>query len=128
LTAAAAAVMAAAGYRAAGGGKVSMGWVLAAYLPLTAGEVLVYGTGLDLSYAFAPPSMKGLVTACFLLTSAAGNLIHTRLAPLYEHPLPADRFFLLDTGIGLLAAAAFYWVGRRFTAAHGGGRLATQRA
>jgi POT family proton-dependent oligopeptide transporter len=118
-TAAAAAVMAGAGYRAAGGARVSIVWILAAYLALTAGEVLVYGTGLDLTYAFAPPSMKGLVTACFLLTNAAGNLINSRLAPLYEHPLPADQFFLLDTAIGLLTAVAFYFVGRRFTTAHG---------
>jgi dipeptide/tripeptide permease len=120
-TAASPAIMAAAGYLAADGTKVSMGWIFAAYFFLTVGEVLVYGTGLDLTYAFAPASMKGFVTACFLLTNAGGNLINAQLAPVYEHPLSPGSFFVLDTVIGLLATVAFYFVGRRFTRAHGDG-------
>lgn len=32
-------------------------------------------TGLEFSYSQAPVSMKSLLTACFLLTTAFGNLI-----------------------------------------------------
>src|SRR5262249_23255249 len=54
---------------------VSAWWIVLAYIVLTAGEVLLYGTMLDLSYSAAPKSMKGFVTACFLVTNALGNLI-----------------------------------------------------
>jgi POT family proton-dependent oligopeptide transporter len=113
-TAAAPAVMSAAAYVAADGVKVSVGWILLAYLLLTVGEVLVYGTGLDLSYAYAPARLKGLVTACFLLTNAAGNLINSRFAPLYGGRIAPGDFFAIDTAIGLAAAVAFYFVGRQF--------------
>ena len=74
----------------------------------------MYGTGLDLSYAYAPPSMKGFVTACFLLTIAGGNLINTQYAPLYETRLSATWLYLTDVAIVLVAAFAFYFVGRSF--------------
>src|SRR5262249_39539557 len=50
--------------------KVSVWWPALAYIILTLGEVLLYGTMLELAYAAAPKSMKGFVTACFLTTSA----------------------------------------------------------
>src|SRR5262245_51259834 len=99
-------------------GKVSAMWLVVAYLFLTVGEVLVYGTGLDLSYAYAPASMKGFVTACFLLTIAGGNLINTQFAPLYKTRLPATWVYLIDATIVLVAAIAFYFVGRSFNRGH----------
>jgi POT family proton-dependent oligopeptide transporter len=123
-TAAAPASMAAAGYLSAGGTKVSMLWIVLAYFMLTVGEVLVYGTGLDLSYAYAPARMKGFVTACFLVTNALGNLINSVYAPLYRSDRggglmgPAE-FFMVDTVIGLAATVAFYFVGRKFTRSQG---------
>jgi len=50
--------------------KLSILWPSIAYIVLTFGEVLLYGTTLELAYAGAPKSMKGFVTACFLVTSA----------------------------------------------------------
>jgi dipeptide/tripeptide permease len=123
-TASAPAALAAAGYLSAGGAKVSMGWIVLAYFLLTVGEVLVYGTGLDLSYAYAPARMKGFVTACFLVTNALGNLINSVYAPLYRSDrgtggliAPAE-YFVMDAVIALAAAVAFYFVGRRFNRAH----------
>ena len=55
-------------------------WIVGAYILLTIGEVLVYGTMLDLSYAYAPARMKGFITACFLVTNALGNLINRNTA------------------------------------------------
>jgi len=54
------------------------------------------------------------VTACFLLTIAGGNLINTQFAPLYETTLSAVEFYIADVTIVLIAAVAFYFVGRRF--------------
>lgn len=123
-TAAAPASLAAAAFMAAAGAKVPMSFMVLAYFLLTVGEVLVYGTGLDLSYAYAPQRLKGFVTACFLVTNALGNLINLGFAPLYKSDraatgfggiIPPAEFFAIDTGIALAATVAFYFVGRRLT-------------
>jgi len=103
---------------------VSAYWLIAAYIVLTAGEVLVYGTMLDLSYSAAPKSMKGFITACFLLTNTLGNLINSFLSRLYggslkdapeaRGPLGTVEFFAMTTGIVVVTGVAFYFVGRRF--------------
>src|SRR5262249_23651852 len=92
----------------------SLAWIFAAYFALAIGEVLVYGTRLDLSYACAPAHLKGLVTACFLLTNAGGNLINTQFAPLYGTVLTPTAFFIIDSLVVLAAAFGFYFVARRF--------------
>jgi len=116
-----------------GGDKPSFLWLMLAYLLLTVGEVLVYGTMLDLSYAYAPPSMKGFVTACFLVTNALGNMINTQWIPFYEKPhtvfegtalestfagIPPATYFSIDAGIALAAAVVFFFVGRSFNRAN----------
>ena len=63
--------------------SVPLIWLAIAYMTLTLGEVLVYSTGLELSYTAAPKSMKGFVTACFLVTMTLGNFINTVYIPLY---------------------------------------------
>lgn len=122
----------------AGDGKPSFVWLMLAYLLLTVGEVLVYGTMLDLSYAYAPKSMKGFVTACFLVTNALGNMINTEYIPFYEKPhtldislfkvtlfkhefagIPPADYFTIDAGIALAAAFVFFFVGRKFNRDHG---------
>jgi POT family proton-dependent oligopeptide transporter len=114
VTAGSAGVMSLAGYAAADGTKVSAWWIVLAYFVLTVGEVLVYGTGLELSYTAAPANMKGFVTACFLVTNTLGNLVNSQFSPLYETPVPAGDFFAITAAITLAASVAFYFVGRRF--------------
>jgi dipeptide/tripeptide permease len=120
---AAVAVMAVAGHLAAGGGRVSIGWIACAYVLLTLGEVLVYATGLELAYAAAPTNMKGFVTACFLLIITIGNFVNVWLTPLYggsltdavdrRGPLSPAAFFALTAGLMAVATFAFAAVGRR---------------
>lgn len=118
------AVMAAAGYLvSAAGGKVSVGWLAVAYVLLTLGEILLYGTGLELAYAAAPKDMKGFVTACFLLTNTLGNFVNVWLTPLYggsledppekRGPLAPGPFFSMSAAIVLVAGVAFYFTSRR---------------
>ena len=45
------------------------------YVTLTAGEILFSVTGLEFCFKEAPESMKSVVQACWLLTTAAGNLL-----------------------------------------------------
>jgi POT family proton-dependent oligopeptide transporter len=121
-TASAPAVLSVAGMLAGGAGRVSVGWLVAAYILLTVGEVLLYGTGLELAYAAAPKSMKSFVTACFLLTSTLGNFVNVWLSRLYGGSLsdPVEKrgalspaqFFALTAAITLAAAIAFLFVGR----------------
>src|SRR5207248_7421362 len=131
-TAAAIAIMAAAGFLAQGHTqeilkgdktveistiKVSVLWPALAYIVLTFGEVLLYGTMLELAYAAAPKSMKGFITACFLLTNALGNFIYIGWTPLYggslvdkvsdRGPLAPGPFFAATAWIVLSAAIAF---------------------
>src|SRR5262245_53046240 len=125
VTAASSGTMMYAAYLTNGGtDKVSALWLVVAYIVLTAGEVLVYGTMLDLSYAAAPKSMKGFITACFLLTNTLGNLINSFLSRLYggslkdapetRGPLGTVEFFAMTMGIVVVAGVAFYFVGKRF--------------
>ncbi len=62
------------------GGKPNVVWQLLAYAILTAGEVLVSITGLEFSYAQAPPKLKSVVMALWLLTVAFGNFLAGWLA------------------------------------------------
>jgi POT family proton-dependent oligopeptide transporter len=115
--------MAIAALQAEGGAKVSPLWIVLAYVLLTAGEVLVYGTGLDFSYSQAPKDMKSTITAVFLVTNALGNFVNILYAPMYERKdgkgisLTAVEFFACDTAIVLIAAVAFFFVGRKFNRA-----------
>jgi POT family proton-dependent oligopeptide transporter len=141
LTAAAVGIMAAAGYLAQGHTttimvegkamevcqeqyKVSFLWPAMAYIVLTFGEVLLYGTMLDLSYAAAPKSMKGYITACFLLTNTLANFLNILWIPYYggslldpvskRGPLQPGPFFTITAVVTVAAGVAFILIGKRF--------------
>jgi POT family proton-dependent oligopeptide transporter len=103
--------------------KISVLWPAAAYITLTLAEVLIYGTGLELSYTAAPQSMKGFITGCFLATIMMADLINDRMSQLYGGSLtdelknrgrlsPGD-FFGLMAIIAIAAMVGFFFVGRR---------------
>jgi POT family proton-dependent oligopeptide transporter len=104
--------------------KLSVLWPAMAYIVLTVGEVLLYGTMLELAYAAAPKSMKGFITACFLLTNTAGNAIAGVLSTQYggslvdpvadRGPLMPGQFFAYTTGVVVAAAVGFFFIGKRF--------------
>jgi dipeptide/tripeptide permease len=142
LTAAAVGIMAAAGYLVSGkaelvavgermreSDKLSFLWPAMAYIVLTFGEVLLYGTMLDLSYAAAPKSMKGYVTACFLLTNTLANFLNILWTPFYggslpdpvakRGPLAPGPFFGLTAIVTLVAAVVFIYVGKKFERSRG---------
>jgi dipeptide/tripeptide permease len=106
------------------GEKAAVYWLAAAYVILTAGEVLFYGTGLELAYTAAPKDMKGVITACFLVTNALGNLLNMIFSPMYGLKLTASEnkpgtltpsmFFALTALIVFVAGILFFFVGKRF--------------
>jgi POT family proton-dependent oligopeptide transporter len=104
--------------------KVSIWWMVIAYIVLTVGEVLLYGTALELAYTMAPENMKGFITACFLVTNALANYFNTWFNPKYGGSLvdPADKlgplapgaFFGILGSMALAAAIMFCFIGRKF--------------
>ncbi|KAF3426273.1 hypothetical protein E2986_07246, partial [Frieseomelitta varia] len=50
-------------------------WLIPQYVIITMGEVMFSVTGLEFAFTQAPISMKSLLQACWLLTTAIGNLI-----------------------------------------------------
>ncbi len=77
----------------------SMMWQLLAYLILTAAEVLISITALELSYTQAPNSMKSLVMAIFMLSISFGNVITASV----------NSFIQNADGTVKLAGASYYW-------------------
>ena len=53
----------------------SIGWHVLAYVLLTSAEVMVSITALEFSYTQAPPSLKSVVMALFLISASMGNLL-----------------------------------------------------
>lgn len=81
------------------GVEMSVYWQFLAYLVLTMGEILVYGTGLEFSYTQAPNSMKSFIMGFFLLAIAAGNFIAAMVNGFIENP----------DGSTKLEGADYYW-------------------
>jgi len=54
---------------------VNMLWIIPQYVVMTLGEVMYSITGLEFSFTQAPQSMKSVLTGCWYLTIAFGNLI-----------------------------------------------------
>lgn len=89
------------------GGKVSMWWMVLAYFVLTVGELLISVTGLELAFAIAPSSMKGFVTALWLLMVWAGNLfVNAPITRLYATMSP-DTYFMMIAGATVVAGIIF---------------------
>lgn len=103
------------------GASPAVGWQLLAYVVITAGEVLVYQTGLEYAYTKAPASMKSTIMAFWLLTISLGNLIVSGI----NGSIAANGFFRFLEGsayylfyIVLMAAAIiiYYFLSRAFDA------------
>lgn len=102
-------------------GKASLWWQVIAYLVLTWAEILISVTGLELAFAAAPKTMKGFITACWLLTVAIANLfINAPLTRLYPSTEPglhfpsATSYFGTLTGMMFVVSVAFFFVARAF--------------
>ncbi len=108
--------------------RVSVWWMALAFFVITIAEVLISVTGLELAFVVAPKSMKGFITACWLLTVFVANaFINAPIADLYPEMHPGN-YFLMLTGAGLVVAALFIPVSRRFNAAMEKQRLETEAA
>ncbi|HEU4408144.1 MAG TPA: MFS transporter [Polyangiaceae bacterium] len=71
------------------GHVVSAWWQIAAYLVLTASEVLVSITALEFSYKQAPLRMKSFIMSLFLLSTSVGNMMTAAVNTAMVRPLRA---------------------------------------
>ena len=127
LTAASMGVMAVAGVRAEQGIKVSIWWQVGTYFLTTVAELCISPVGLELAFTAAPRSMKGFITACFLLMVFFGNLLDTVVTRYYGELGPA-RYFGVLTGLMVVVTIAFVFLAQRFNRGTIGAEAAKQAA
>jgi POT family proton-dependent oligopeptide transporter len=77
----------------------SVVWQLAAYVVITAAEILVSITCLEFSYTQAPPQMKSFVMSLYLLSISLGNLFTAAV-----NMVTRD-----GSGNSTLSGASYYW-------------------
>lgn len=103
LVAAAFGLMAAAGIAGGDTGRVSVWWLVAAYLVIALGEVCLSPMGLSLVNRVAPPRSRGLMMGAWFVSLSAGGYLSGTLGA-YWSRMPHSRFFMLV--VGILAVAA----------------------
>lgn len=72
---------------------VSLVWMVPQYVIITIGEILFSVTGLAFAYSEAPKSMKSVVQAAWLMTTAFGDLIVVIVAESQILPSQSAEFF-----------------------------------
>jgi len=75
--------------------NINIFWLIPQYVILTIGEVMNSATGLEFAYTQAPPSMKSVVQAFWLLTTCIGNLIDVFLVEIDLWPTQTGEYFIL---------------------------------
>jgi len=81
------------------GGRPSIGWQFAAYIFLTAAEIMVSVTALEFAYTQAPNKMKSLIQAINLLSISLGNVFSAVVNHVIKNP----------DGTSKLPGASYYW-------------------
>lgn len=108
------AMMATAGFLTSKDAKASVLWEMAAYVVITIAEICISVVGLELAFTAAPHNMKSFVTACWLLTVFAGDLLAMPLTRLYDKALAPGPYFGMLTVMMVAVTAAFVVVAARF--------------
>jgi POT family proton-dependent oligopeptide transporter len=109
---------------AAGDGLAHIGWLVLAFFCVTTAEVLISPVGLELAFVAAPKSMKGFITACFLLATSGAGLINAWATPWYsrvdaegQRLLTPAQYFGGQAAVAVTAAICFFFVARPFNRA-----------
>lgn len=93
--------------------KVTVMWLVAAYVVVTFAELCISIVGLELAFTEAPKHMKSQVTSVFLFTVFVGDILAGLLASVYPKMTPGTYFGLL-TAMMIVVAVVFYGVARNF--------------
>ena len=96
----------------------TIAWQLLAYVFMTAAEVMIYQTGLELSYTQSPNSMKSIIMSFYLLTISAGNKLTSYVNQFIQNEdgstkLGGVSYHLFFAGL-ILATTLLYMIYARF--------------
>jgi POT family proton-dependent oligopeptide transporter len=103
LVAAAFGLMSVAGLVGGDTGRVSVWWLVSAYLLIALGEVCLSPMGLSLVNRVAPPRSRGVLMGAWFVSLSAGGYF-AGFVGAYWNRMPHSRFFMMV--VGLLAIAA----------------------
>ncbi|ELU02117.1 hypothetical protein CAPTEDRAFT_196600 [Capitella teleta] len=81
-------------YEDVGPNTVNIFWQIPQYFVMTLGECLFSVTGLAFAYTQAPPSMKSVLTAAWLLTVGVGNIVVIVISESGSQMGQMEEFFL----------------------------------
>jgi len=94
--------------------SVHIFWLLPQIFVITVGEIMFSVTGLEFSYSQAPDSMKSVLQAAWLLTTAFGNIIVIFVAEAKAFDDRASEFFMFAC-LMLVDMAIFIFLAWRYT-------------
>jgi proton-dependent oligopeptide transporter, POT family len=103
LVAAAFGLMAVAGLSGGDTGRVSVWWLVGAYLTIALGEVCLSPMGLSLVNRVAPPRSRGVMMGAWFVSLSAGGYL-SGMVGAYWNDMPHSRFFMLVVGVLVVAA------------------------
>lgn len=107
-------VVAALVYNANGGHQVSALWVMAYYVTLTLGELLVLPIGLSLFGTLSPAQIAAMMMGAWYIAKFVGSLAAGFIGALWL-TIPTELFFAIGVGAALLAALILFVMGRTRT-------------
>ena len=116
------AMMAMAGFLA-GGGMVSVWWMVIATFVITLSELCISVVGLEFAFRQAAPGTKSVVTAAFLFTVFVGDTAGGFFDKLLWGKVSSGNFFLIQTVIMVATAVVFIGIARKFERSEGTERL-----
>jgi POT family proton-dependent oligopeptide transporter len=105
--------------RIALGDAPSIGWQIAAYVILTAAEVLVSVTALEFSYTQAPQTLKSMVMSIYLLSISLGNWLTAGINYAITTPdggtrLDGAGYYSFFAALMFVAALGFLFISRSY--------------
>ena len=94
--------------------SISMLWLVFQYFILTVAEVMFSVTGISFSFTQAPPSMRAVMAAFWVLTLVFGNIIVMLVASAKLIPRQSIEFFLF-AGLMVADMLLFFFLASRYT-------------
>jgi len=95
--------------------SVHIFWLLPQYFVVTVGEILFSITSMEFAYSQAPKSMKSVIQALYLMTTAVGNLITMVIVEIFSE-IGLEQFVEFFTFAGLMTAFSLIlmWLAIRY--------------
>eukprot|EP00744_Colponema_vietnamica_P001324 GILI01002212.1.p1 GENE.GILI01002212.1~~GILI01002212.1.p1 ORF type:complete len:398 (+),score=135.55 GILI01002212.1:82-1194(+) len=93
-----------------GGANLHWLWQTPQIILLSIAEILISISGLEFSYAQAPPTMKSTITSIYLLTNSVGSLLGGLLSQFVE----GNMFWIVSTALIACNIVAMYLVASWF--------------